>query len=172
MSKKHQAQLTKVVKYFGEQLEETEKSAVEKSTAGDRAKEANKINAFHKDNPAMKNPDVVSAMQSFYDNGKSLEDSLKMACRALELDPKTGEAPKEQTAEEKAEAKKVTAAEKAKNKTVEKKLATSARTDLSGDDDYEDDSEKKDDKPIDIEDAIDANMNAFIAEHGDPFEEK
>ena len=169
LSAKHQAQLVKIVKHFNTKLAETEASAVEKATAGEKNKEASRINKFSKENKGMANPDVVAAMQPFYDKGRTLEDSYAMACRALEIDPKTGEAP---TADDGKGSKGKKEEKKEAKKKEDKTLLSSARTDLADDDlSDDDDDEGKDKKPLSIDDAIDANINKFIAEKGDPFAE-
>ena len=65
-------------------------------------------------------------------------------------------------------------AKKAKKADVpdKKELLSSARSTLTDDDDDGTDSDKDDGKPLSIDDAIDANINAYVAEHGDPFAEE
>ena len=164
LNKKQQAQLSKVVKYFTKALADTEKSAVTKATADSRKAEDAKIAKFSKDHPGMKNSEVVDLMQAQYDKGKTLEESYEIACKGLGLDVATGEAPKEETAEEKV------AREKKEAKTTKK--VTSNKSTLADDPDEGDEGagEKKE-APKSLEDALQANSSAYIAKHGNPFEE-
>jgi hypothetical protein len=167
LNKKQQTQLQKVVKYFTKALADTEKNAVATATADSRKAEDAKIATFSKDNPGMKNSEVVDLMQVQYDKGKSLEDSYKIACKALDLDPVTGVTPKEETAEEK-KAREVKEAKEGKppiKKSSNKSTVTDDPSDL------EEEGDKKKVAPKTLEEALAANSNAYIAKHGNPFEE-
>jgi hypothetical protein len=130
LNKKQQKQLKKVVKFFTEKLEESENSAVEKATADTRKREDATIQKFSADNPGMKNQEVVDLMQPLYDKGKPLSECYAVACKALDLDPKTGVTPVQETAEEKVEREK----KEAKTKEGEKvKKITSAKSTVTDD---------------------------------------
>jgi hypothetical protein len=167
LNKKQQKQLKKVVKFFTEKMEESENSAVEKATADTRKREDATIQKFSADNPGMKNQEVVDLMQPLYDKGKPLSECYAVACKALDLDPKTGVTPVQETAEEKVEREK----KEAKTKKDEKvKKITSAKSTVTDDPAGDDEGEgKKEDAPLSIEESLKANSAAYIAKHGDPF---
>jgi hypothetical protein len=167
LNKKQSARLNKVVKYFEKKLAETESNAVEKATADTRKKEDAKIQKFSEDNPGMKKQEVIDLMQPLYDKGKTLKEAYDVACKGLGLDPTTGEPPKEETAEEKT-------ARETKEKEAKAKAKNSQRSTITDDPDADDDEGKgkKDDGPISIDDALKANSAAYIAKHGNPFDQK
>lgn len=167
ISKKQQAQLQKVVKYFTKALDASEKNAVKTATADSRKAEDAKIAAFSKDHPGMKNSEVVDLMQVQYDNGKSLEDSYATACKALDLDPVTGVEPKEETAEEKTARE----AKEAKGDKPPVKKSSNKSTVTDDPDLGDEEGEKKEAPKKTLEEALAANSNAYIAKHGNPFEE-
>jgi len=169
LSKKQQAQISKLVKYFTKKITNAENNAVEKATKDTREKEAAEIRKFSDANPGMKNQDVVDLMQPLYNKGKTLQEAYDAATKALGLDPTTGEPPKEETAEE----KKARGQKEAKAKAKDGLPKTSAKSDLieepPGDDDK---GGSKKDTPLSLDDALAANSAAYIAKHGDPFDKK
>lgn len=161
LTQKQQKQLAKVVTYFNNKLVEVEKNAVAKAQQPEIAKREREITEFSKANPGMKNPEVVAIMQPLYDKGESLDSCYKKACRALELDPVTGEVPKS----EKDEAKNK---DKAKDKGVEKKKdipKSSAKSSLSDDPDSTVGEEPEDKTGKSLDEIISANMNAYEAKN-------
>ena len=160
LARKQNEQLQKVVKYFKDREDSVKADAVEEATRGQKEDERRRIEKFEKDNPGMKNAEVINIMQPLYNNGMSLEDSYAKACKALDLNPETGEAPKEEDAK----------SDKDKKSTKEpEKKVSSARSSLQvpEDDDSSDDSDKRDeDKPQDLKSIISANINAYDAKHG------
>lgn len=171
LSKKQQAQMTKVVKYFTKKVANAEKNAVDTATKDTREKEAAAIREFSATHPGMKNQDVVDMMQLLYDKGKSLEDAYAAATKAAGLDPATGEAPIEETPEEKKERE----AKEAKAK-AEKgdKPASSAKSTIPDDSDVPPDGEQDGEggTPVTLDEALAASSAAYIAKHGNPFEEQ
>ena len=171
VARKSNAKVQKLVKYFTEEMANVKTSAVEEATKDTREKEAAKINKFAADNPGMKNPNVVAMMQPLYDQGESLEDAYAKACKGLDLDPKTGEEPQQETEEEKAaiEAKEAKAGKEAKE---EKGAKQSIKSAVSGDEDDLEEEEEEEKPPLTLDDALAAADAAYVAKHGDPFEEK
>lgn len=175
LAKKSGAKIKKLVKYFTEQMANVEDSAVEKATKDTREKEAAAIKDFSTKNPGMKNDEVVALMQPLYDKGKPMEECYKVACKALDLDPTTGEAPVEETAEEKKEreTKEAKAAKKAEKKETKgaKQSAKSGTTEEEEDPD-EDDPGKEPDKPLSLDEALASASSEYTAKHGNPFDTK
>jgi len=165
MSKKQQTQLGKIVKYFTKKITEAESSAVEKATADSRKTEDAKIQKFSDSNPGMKNDRVVALMQPLYDKGESLEDSYKIACKALDLDATTGETPVEGDEKEKPKEAKAKA-------TKEKKPVSSIKSVIS--DDAGDVITPPEEKaaPLTLAETLSANSAAYIAKNGNPFGEQ
>ena len=176
VAKKSSAKMKKLVKYFTTQMAKVGKDAVEEATKDTREKEAATINEFATKNPGMKNPEVVALMQPLYDKGKPMAECYKVACKALDLDPVTGEAPKEETTEEKtAREAKEAKAKKAKEKETKgakqsaKSGAAAEEEDL---DEGDPDKDTKDDKPVSIDDALAAASAEYTAKHGNPYDQK
>jgi hypothetical protein len=151
-------------------MEGIESSAVAKAVteahAPSKAKEAQAIKDFEKTHLGMKDAKVVAMMQASYNDGKTLEESYAIACRGLEVDPELGKPVADLTDEEKAGKKDANTGLNADGTPK----VNGARLDNTLDDTGDDaDDKKDDDKPLSIEDSIDANMNEYIAKHGDPF---
>lgn len=169
VAKKSSAKMKKLVKYFTTEMAKVKTDAVNEATEDTRKREDAKIKKFATDNPGMKNPEVVAMMQQLYDNGKSLKEAYATACKGLDLDPVTGEAPKEETAEEKE-------AKVKKEKAAEKKAAGAKQSIKSGmaddDDGGGEDADDKDAKPMSLDEALASASSAYIAKNGNPFEKK
>jgi hypothetical protein len=159
LNKKQNARLQKVVNFLNKKLDEVTAKAVEEATRPSREKEAASIKEFEKDHPGMKNPDVIALMQPLYNKGKTLEECYNAACKALELDPTTGNKPEDgKDSKEQTKAK--------DNKSVK----TSAKSLIPDDSGIDPDDKKGED--VTLEDIFAKNSNEFIAKHGNPFETK
>ena len=160
VSKKHQAKIQELVSYFNDRLDSVKAEAVEESTKDSRAAKEKEIKDFEAEHPkGMSNPEVIAIMQPLYDKGEPIADCYAKACRALELDPATGETPTEETPEEKAEREK---AEKAKEKET-KKVASNKSSLTADEEDDEDDDRSKSDEPLSLEESLNANANTLMA---------
>ena len=170
LAKKSNAKMKKLVKYFTAQVANAKDDAVEEATKDTREKEGAKIRKFSADNLGMKNDEVVELMQQRYDKGNSLEESYAFACKALDIDPKTGEAPKEETDEEKEAREKKEAKKKVAKKAGAKSSAKSGVTDA--DDDVDDDDDDESAKPMSLDEALASASAEFQAKNGNIFEDK
>ena len=165
LNKKQQGQIQKLVKYFTKKIDESENNAVEKATADSRKAEDVKIQKFAEDNPGMGNAEVVEIMQPLYDKGKTLEECYATACRAMELDPKTGETPKDDATKDEAKAD-----ESDKDTPAKEEQRSSIKSNISDDVTADDGEGKKDGVgPVSLDEALSANSAAYIAKNGNPF---
>lgn len=177
LARKSNAKVKKLVKYFTKKMDNAEKSAEKKRAEDSQAQEDRKIKAFSDKNPGMKNAKVIALMQPLYNEGASLEDAYAQALKDLgldgkELDPKTGEV-KHETEEEKA-AREKTEAEAKKKAKKQEGAKSSAKSSVAHDDDNDDDDgdDPEKDKPVSLDDALQAASSDYIAKHGNPFEKK
>ena len=162
VSKKHQSKIKELVSYFNDRLDEVKTQAVEESTADTKAAKEKEIHDFEKANPeGMKNPEVIAIMQPLYDKGETLASCYAKACRALELDVKTGLPPSDEGEEDKSK-KKSKGDEEAKEKSTKKLSSNKSFLSDDGDEDEDDDDGKKD-KPLTLTESLEANANTLLA---------
>lgn len=172
VSKKHQAQIKKLVTYFGKQVANAKKDAVDEATKDSRAAEDAKIRAFAAKNPGMKNDKVLAMMQPLYDKGESLEDAYAIACRGIGLDPKTGEAPDDKGGKKDDDDKGGKQAKSSDDDKGGKRSSAKSGMNHDDDDDGGDDKGGKKEPPKSLQDALAANSSEYIAKHGNPFDRK
>lgn len=167
IAKKWNERLPKMQAYFTKQASASGKAVEEKFETKRQEDENLKIREFAKTHPEMKmGSEVVKLMEQLYVNGSPLEEAYKKACKANDLAPIAIAGDKTINL---ITGKEVD--ETGKEKEVESK-ASSLRSDtLKAATDDVDDGELKKAEPKTIRQAAEANLNAILAEHGNPWKE-
>jgi len=168
IAKKWNERLPKMQAYFTKQAAASGKAVEDKLEAQKLEDENLKIREFAKTHPEMKvGSEVVKLMEQLYVNGTPLEEAYKKSCKVNDVAPIAISGDKTMNLDTGKEVDK-----DGKEKKEEETKPSSLRSDtLKADGDDVETGELKKAEPKTVRQAAEANLNAILAEHGNPWKE-